>query len=124
MILGQVVVKHGIHALDINATGSHIGGDENGISAALEPVHDLGALELFHIAVETCGRKATETQRLSQLVYHLLGVAEDHGRLGCFDSRSSWSASVLRPMGTLTENWAMASTVRCALWICTSTGSF
>ena len=84
MILGQVVVKHGIHALDINATGSHIGGDENGISAALEPVHDLGALELFHIVRGDLRQKATETQRLSQLVYHLLGVAEDHGRLGLF----------------------------------------
>ena len=43
---------------------------------------------------------------------------------GFFDASSRCRASVFLPIGTLMAYCAMASTVRCGLWICTIWGSF
>ena len=84
MILRQVVVEYRVHALDINAAGCHVGGDQNGTSAAFEAVHHLCPLKLLHVAVKPCRRKATQTEGFGQFVYHFLGVTEDHCRLRLF----------------------------------------
>ncbi len=80
-VLGQVEVDDNLDVLDIDAAGSHIGGNQQVDIAAAEAVHHPGAHHLLHVAVECLGGIAAGLQLFGQLVDLLLGVAEHKRQL-------------------------------------------
>ena len=81
-VLGNIKVEDSVHILHIDASGRHIGGNENPGAVRLEAAHHLGAGRLAHIAVDAHCLVSGAGQVLRELVHHLLGVAEHHRQTG------------------------------------------
>lgn len=71
-ILGDVKVEYSVHIVYVDASGGHVGGDEDGDPAGLEPVHDLSSGRLLHIPVEDFTIDTGVVQVLAQLFHMLL----------------------------------------------------
>ena len=81
-ILGDVVVDDDVHAGGVDASGGHIGGDEQVGLAGFELAHHTGARPLGHVAVETLHGQTHLGQLPGEHLYHAFGVAEDQATVG------------------------------------------
>ena len=71
--------------IDVETTGSDVGGHEQLGGSTAHPPHDTVALLLAHAAVERFGAIAATVERLGQLVDFGAGPAEHDGRRRCLD---------------------------------------
>eukprot|EP00968_Pinguiococcus_pyrenoidosus_P011761 scaffold977_cov253-Pinguiococcus_pyrenoidosus.AAC.22 len=76
-VVGHVVVDHLRDSADIEATGRHVGRDEDGRLAALERLQRILALALGAVSVNRGRREAGATQVLLNVVRGALGFHED-----------------------------------------------
>ena len=53
-VVGEIVVDHERHLLDIKTTGPHVSSDENTALAVTEFTHDSLTLVLNHLAMLHC----------------------------------------------------------------------
>ncbi|MNS53917.1 hypothetical protein D3C72_866900 [compost metagenome] len=77
-VIGQLVVDDGAQLLDVEATGCHVGRDQDGGAAVGEAYQHLIPFPLFQIAVQRQGREALGGQVIGHVVAGALGVAEHH----------------------------------------------
>src|SRR3954451_5681680 len=78
--LRQVVVDDVRDALDVNAAGGDISGDQDAVVAFLEALQRLVALALAAVAVDRGGLEAALGEPLGQAIGAVLGAGEDEER--------------------------------------------
>mmetsp|Transcript_8644 Transcript_8644/g.17906 ORF Transcript_8644/g.17906 Transcript_8644/m.17906 type:complete len:289 (-) Transcript_8644:672-1538(-) len=76
-VVGQVVVDHERHLLDVKSTGPHVCGDKNASAAAPELYHDCLTLLLGHVTVHRRHGEVVLPHLLRQPVHLSLCVAEN-----------------------------------------------
>lgn len=75
----EIVVDDVLHIADVNTTGRHAGGDEDGGNAGAEGSHGSLPLLLGAIRVHGSAREAFMEEEVVQLVSHAFIVDEDDG---------------------------------------------
>ncbi len=79
--VGQVEVDDVADAVDVDAAGDDVGGDEHAVTALLEAVERLLALRLRAVAVDRRTRDAALVQNAGNAVRAVLGPGEDQDPL-------------------------------------------
>lgn len=78
-VIGQIVVNHEGHLLDVDTTGQQIGGDQDTGGARTELAHDNVTLFLFHLAVHSRHGEVSLVHLLGKPVDFPARVAENDG---------------------------------------------
>ena len=78
VLIGDLVVKGGVHLLHIDAAGGNVGGDQHIEFVIAVGRHDAVARGLLHIAIEALGTDTRLLQVGHQTDGAVLGVAEHH----------------------------------------------
>ena len=84
---GRVVLQHAGDAVDVDAAGGDVGGDQHVHVAAAERAEGALALALAAVAVDGLGADAGLLQLLGQAVGAVLGAGEHDGRPHPLDER-------------------------------------
>ncbi|GGR22086.1 hypothetical protein GCM10010196_14610 [Agromyces mediolanus] len=90
VVVGDGVVDHVGHVVDVDAAGGDVGRDQHVLLAGLERGHRALALVLVQVAVHGRRVEAAVVQLLDELGRRALGAREDHGlaaALGLQDAR-------------------------------------
>ncbi len=77
IIVGDVEVHDVADALHVQATGGHVGGDDDVQGTALELLHGAGADRLVHVTVQGRGGKTPRIELVGQFHRAGLGAHED-----------------------------------------------
>lgn len=80
-VLGQIVVNHTLDVADINATGSHIGGNQHTRATGLEIIEDAGARTLRLVAVDGVYTMSIVVEFITKQFSVEFGAGEDENLL-------------------------------------------
>ena len=80
--LRQIVIHDVRDAVDVNAAGGYVGGDQHAVIALLESGQGLVALALGAVAMDARGVDAFARQLFRQAVGSMLGAGENQERAG------------------------------------------
>ena len=86
-VAGRVELEHAGHAVDVDAAGGDVGGDEHVHVAAPERAEGPLALALAAVAVDGLGSHAGLVELLGQALGAVPGAAEHDGGPGPLDDR-------------------------------------